>query len=114
MMTDKAKRLVSALRARCAEQADCNTCPINEYCFHDGMRTMRNEAADLIESLAAELEQVKRERDAAVEDLKLWFCFSCKNQLTPFCQECSCNRVRLIKGYLSGRNHYEWRGVKED
>lgn len=62
-MIDEAKRLVAALRARCAEQADCNACPIYEYCIHDGMHTMHNKAADLIESLAAELEQVKQERD---------------------------------------------------
>lgn len=58
--------------------------------------------------------KMQRERDAAVEDLKLWYCFSCNNQSTPHCQECSRNRVRLAKGYLSGRDHYEWRGVKED
>lgn len=62
--------------------------------------------------LEHELEQVTRERDAAVKDLKLWYCFSCNNRSTPYCQECARNRVRLAKGYLAGRDHYEWRGVE--
>lgn len=79
-----------------------------------GCRRVLARVSPIIEPLSAELEQVKRERDAAVEDLKLWHCFSCNNKSTPYCQECSRNRVRLIKGYMSGRDHYEWRGVKEE
>ena len=62
-MTDKLIALVEALRARCSEQADCNECPKRDYCQYDGIHAMCNKAADLIESLAAELEQVKQERD---------------------------------------------------
>ena len=42
---------------------------------------MRNlEAADLIESLSAELEQVKREREAAIEELRRTLdCSICKH-----------------------------------
>lgn len=94
----------------------CASCIFNNYvgeCTSTDDCLLRK-AADLIESLSEELEQVKRERDAAVNDLKLWHCFSCNNKSTPYCQECSRNRVRLIKGYMSGRDHYEWCGVKEE
>lgn len=82
-------------------------------------------AADLIESLAAELEQVKqerdglnillgqaqsmletrtRERDAAVEDLrtKAYYCETCAHY-TPgyFCSGCR------------NKSNWQWRGAKE-
>ena len=63
-----------------------------------------DEAADLIESLAAELEQVKRERDAAVEDLrtKAYYCETCAHY-TPgyFCSGCR------------NKSNWQWRGAKE-
>lgn len=62
-MTDDAKRLINAIRAVCAEQGDCDNCPKRDYCYYGGDYALRNNAADLIESLAAELEQVKQERD---------------------------------------------------
>lgn len=107
-MNKEARRIVEALRFK--EDFECIECPIpagncEENCLLDV-------AADLIESLSAQLDQVTRERDAAVKDLKLWYCFSCNNKSTPYCQECTRNRVRLVKGYLSGRNHYEWRGAE--
>jgi hypothetical protein len=76
-----------------------------------------NACADLIESLTAELEQAKRERDAAVKDLHMWGCFSCKHAgyaHSEICASCVYNRNRIAKGYVSGKNRYEWRGVKED
>lgn len=79
---------------------------------NDRLRT----AALFLESLAAELEQVKRERDAAVKDLHLWGCFSCKHAgyaHSEICASCVYNRNRIAKGYVSGKNRYEWRGVSE-
>lgn len=60
-MTDEAKRIVEALRFE--EDFECIDCPIpkgncKENCLFD-------DAADLIESLSAQLDQVTRERDAA-------------------------------------------------
>lgn len=50
-----------------------------------------NETADFIENLAAELEKVKRERDAAVRDI-LHGCDACKHKgaclSDDFCEEC--------------------------
>lgn len=68
--------------------------------------------ADLISKLEAELEQVKRERDAAVKDLNAlrkktgWKCDCCHyndNYDRDVC--CGCD-------YNNG-NNWKWRGVKE-
>lgn len=66
--------------------------------------TMMHKAADQIESLSAELEQVKRERDAAVETMaENPRCETCKHY-TPgyFCLGCK-------RG-----DKWQWRGVKEE
>ena len=78
--------------------------------YYTGIHTARNPMMDKIK-------QLERERDTAVENLKLWNCFSCKNagySHSEICASCVYNRVRLAKGYISGRNRYEWRGVKMD
>lgn len=110
-MTEKTMRLIKAMRTRCAEQSDCNNCPKYDYCRIDGDQVMRNEAADLIESLAAELEQVTRERDVAVERLA---------EFAP-CSECAHHRNNdgNCSGELYCKSHntgftWQWRGVKED
>lgn len=113
-MTDEAKRLIKAMRTRCAEQSDCNNCPKWDYCIVDGDHVMRNKAADLIESLAAELEQVKRERDAAIEDLETM------GEYRPYCDVClykdsdATNEPcrSCCEGYLV--SNWQWRGVKGD
>ena len=72
------------------------------------------EAADLLESLSNELEQVKRERDAAVEDMELM------GEYRPYCQVCAhvnsdskqepC--FSCCEGYMI--NNWQWRGAKEE
>lgn len=69
------------------------------------------------DQLKARLEHVEYERDAAVRALTLWNCFSCKHAgyaHSEVCASCIYNRNRIAKGYVSGKNRYEWRGVKED
>lgn len=135
-MIDEAKKFVEALRAKCSEQGDCNSCAKSDYCYYGGDYAMRNEAADLIESLAAELEQVKqerdglsimltqaqtmletrtRERDAAVEGLR-GICYACKNDTpgklyreSPVCLACMHN---MDDEDLD--DNWQWRGVKEE
>ena len=132
-MTDKAEWFSNVLKdAQALREVIVDDC----IDFPRVVHSMCHKAADLIVQLATELEQVtqecdglnimltsatsaaetyKRERDAAVEDLKLWNCFSCKNagySHSEICASCVYNRVRLAKGYVSGRNRYEWRGVK--
>lgn len=110
-MTEEVKRLVKALRVRCAEQSNCNDCPKLSYCRFDGDSAMRNEAADLIESLSAELEKVKRERDAAVEDMERGrICCTCKHEKSNINEE-PCNTcTRSVVGTWP---NWQWRGVKE-
>lgn len=66
------------------------------------------ETAEFIENLAAELEAVKRERDAAVEMLRTspHCCESCKHKPG---YGYSCTSVAKMDGSC-----YEWRGVQED
>lgn len=78
--------------------------------YYTGIHTARDPMADKVK-------QLERERDAAVKDLSLWGCFSCKHAgyaHSEVCASCIYNRNRIAKGYVSGKNRYEWRGVKED
>lgn len=134
MMTNEVKLIVNTLR-ECAVATPCSKCVVfceNDECFFTA-------TAKVIESLAAELEQVKqerdglsimltgatsaaetykRERDAAVQVVKkLGDCKYCKHD--SLCQErfpvCgSCEKdcpCNTCNGEL--RNNWQWRGVKE-
>ena len=117
-MTDEAKRCVESCREW--YQAFSNKGKGNEPSVKELLTT-----ADLIESLAAELEQVKRERDAAVEDIRkaAWCCCHvCKHYYQPDPN----TRIHSCKKYGDFDKHdfiaddgsifcgaFEWRGVKE-
>lgn len=93
-MRDDVKELLDILR----DESNCN---VLDYV---------DEAADLIESLAAELEQVKRERDAAVADLKD-YCYTGK----VMCHYCKfLGNGRFCENECGDGECFEWRGVKED
>lgn len=125
IVINEAKKFVEALRVKCSEQGDCNSCAKSDYCYYGGDYAMRNEAADLIESLAAELEQVKqerdglnimlgqaqsmletrtRERDAAVEDLNM--CCPCE----VCARSCQYDKVNPYDECAD----FMWRGTKEE
>ena len=110
-MTEEAKRAVEHLRGN-AEFQWCSDCYVGDGCgdaYHSNCHFLR--IADLIESLSAELEQVKRERDAAVEDLK-GLCDVCAHRVTcdgPWCGDCD-----EFNGCTSPCNNWQWRGVKEE
>ena len=76
---------------------------------------MCHEAADALERLQAENDRLKRERDAAVSDLKKWsVCATCKHY-SPYGKKSNC---KVKDAYLSGGNwagcsKWEWRGPKE-
>ena len=69
------------------------------------------EAADAISKLQSELEQVKRERDAAIADIP-HKCWSCANGLyTEIGFDCDQAHYKSgVKNCLS----WKWRGAKED
>lgn len=73
-MTDEVKRIVTALKCCPNSHFKCEQCPV----YNPGT-SCQNElnAAYLIESLSTELEQVKRERDAAIKDIER-ACITCK------------------------------------
>ena len=101
-MTEEAKRAVEHLREN-AEFQWCSDCYVGDGCGdHSNCHFLR--IANLIESMYAELEQVKRERDAAVETMaENPRCETCKHY-TPgyFCLGCR-------RG-----DKWQWRGVKND
>ena len=69
---------------------------------------------NMIESLAAELERVKLERDAAVEDLETM------GEARPYCGLCAHEKVGIDEapcgtcreGYIE--NNWQWRGVQKE
>lgn len=119
-MTDEAKLIVNILRA-CAVETQCSKCVVfcgNEECLFTA-------AAKIIESLAAELEQVEqerdglnillgqaqsmletrtRERDAAVQDLNM----SCPCEVCA--RSCQYDKVNPYDECAD----FMWRGVKEE
>ena len=91
-MTGEQKQIVAELRKRGTSNGAAG--------IHLGIC---DEAADLIERMAAELEQVKRERDAMVRDLDIYGgCNVCKYRphIDDACEQCT-----------RGTPKWEWRGV---
>lgn len=125
-MTEKIRKIVAALRSECTDRATCAECPAYEYCHGEGGISLDDAAADLIEELSEalkgahavcetarqELEKVKRERDAAVRDLRevienadgVPFCTYCKHQEDDGQCHHPCNSY-------AGESGWEWRGL---
>lgn len=72
----------------------------------------------MIESLSAELEQVKRERDAAVEELKEYLtCHGCVYDVFckkdyPMCDGCALEKCPCYS--CTGLSNWQWRGLQEE
>ena len=142
-MTDEAKRTVGVLRYCEESGARCGGCPSGTD--ENGVPNCHSQAhiADLIESLSAELEQVKQERDrlnillgqaqsmletrtherdAAVEDLKQADvdCMKCKFSLsTAPCHEsdfncAECKVANCVCKDCTDNSNWEWRGIQEE
>lgn len=135
-MNEEAKQIVAALRTSCEENGSCPDCPINYWCQAKNGVRLEDDAADIIESLIAQLEQVEmerdglnillaqaqamletrtKERDAAVDDLKE----ELRNQsVILLCENC---RRKPEGDYIhndcmdcvNGCN-WQWRGVQEE
>lgn len=115
-MTDQQKRIVQDMR----EWYEA----FRRY-GKDGERSVKAflEAADLIEHLSSvaekssakaalcekvmeDYDKMRRERDAAVDDIELGVCCeTCKHDEGVFCVECA---------RVASRGNWEWRGVKSD
>ncbi len=86
----------------------CERCLIR----HDPLidcNSLRRQAADLIESLEAELEQAKRERNAAIKNANS--CRACKHA-KPWkvnSSLVSCDKLNINK-IATGCPYFEWRG----
>lgn len=135
-MIEQAREAVNALRMLedCKKNhTACDDCP--QYYFGGKIAChpieyVYGRLADLIESLAAELEQVtqerdglsiiltaaqsaaetyKRERDALEEDFARVAKGLDIEDLPYACEFC----MRDVPGYVCGKCHFQWRGVKE-
>ena len=125
-MTDEAKLIIAGLRY-CTTHDLCDGCPAKSICIdtdtmidtHAGeMIEMQEQALDRLDKLykdtLAELEQVKRERDAAVKDIPR-ACGYCKHAVSTglpilVCHNTKCDNISN-GGWNTG---WEWRGPKEE
>ena len=82
-----------------------------EAYFNDRYNGLYHQAADTITQLRAELEQVKRERDAAV-DCCSGYCASCL--FVKDCAKHDMNDAAPTRWYYGDCEDWEWRGWKED
>lgn len=86
------------------------------YVYEEPEDILLNEAAEMLQDLAAELEQVKRERDAALTDLwNMCSCKKCKHIGSSATDDSKCGDcwLRTVPGHpeLSHRTNWEWRGL---
>lgn len=96
-MTEDVRGFIQKLRQKAC--ADC-VFYVNDWCRHLKKDShcednTEHEAADMIEQLTAELEQVKRERDAAVNDIPK-DCGNCRknfsNRTHQQCEKWPCGK----------------------
>ena len=87
-----------------------------EAYYNSEYNGLYNQAADTLEKLQAEnekllaeLERVKRERDAAIKDIWVSKWTSCK-----YGKDCTFTSTRTGFPDCAGCGDWEWRGVKED
>jgi len=64
--------------------------------------------------IAEYLYYLELERDAAVNYLQEWSCFSCsRRNKREFCDVCSRNRVKIARGCPLNQDMYKWRTPQE-
>lgn len=127
-MTDEAKRCVEWMNAYIKTES-CHKVHMNDMVFGDygedwmWLDDICKQAADLIESLSAELEQVKAERDTAVKQLKEvdaegLYCSHCKHDALcegPILLGCgSCERESCPCHTCEDSSNWQWCGVQEN
>ena len=99
-MTNEAKQIVQALHEQGCHRCIYKNIPCMQITTGAYCGAMSHEAARLIESLYAELEQVERERDAAVQDLNA--CCPCE----VCTRSCTYDKVNAYDECAD----FQWRG----
>lgn len=79
-----------------------------EAYYNSEYNGLYNQAADALKKLRAELEQVKRERDAAVEGLRV-----CSIENNMECQYCLYRTARSFCWNCTDGSNWKFRGQKE-
>ena len=134
-MTEEAKLIVAALRTSCEGSGSCPDCPVNYWCYAKNGDRLEDDAADIIESLSAQLEQVEKERDglnimlsqaqamletrtkeldAAVADMQktpITLCEACARYHTGY--PCSGGKFIDKINITIACTMFKWRGVQE-
>ena len=118
-MTEEANTCIEILRkAAQFGLIDCQCCPAYPMC-PTGTVGWNNEcmfdtAANIIESLSTQLEQVTRERDAAIADIKelcmkhsYSMCHYCKYYSDDECEHTDCLTYNSMDAW-------QWRGCKDE
>ena len=120
-MTEEVRKCVEVLRYCEESGACCGGCPSGKN--EQGIPNCYSQShiADLIESLSAQLEQVTREQDAAVEDIQkatIYLCQVCKKyhpaqkDVHPhYCEELGSHPDY---GGAIACSMFEWRGIQEE
>ena len=91
-----------------------------EFCACEFRCKIEADALTYIQQLESRLAQVEKERDAAVEAVEMYPCFTCKNISSTYCKDCLRNRsLALDRAGEFLPDNYEWRGfcaenTKED
>lgn len=113
-MTDEAKQVEIEQAIEYLREDACTSCIFNSFIGEctSVSDCYARKVADLIESLSAELEQVKRERDAAVEDLRGMCCLCTHFNDNNFCFECM-HFCPFDDEYFH-KDHWQWRGPQEE
>lgn len=112
------KKKIQILRACSRKKGErCSSCPAFGQGSRNCMKNTMKDAADALEKLQAELEQVKAERDAAVKDMEalMWFsgegCHICANEVIvhkePYVRS-ECSREKGADCCP------KWRGLKQE
>lgn len=107
-MTEDVKRLANYLRDHTCDNCR-NWSSIENKCFYQHP-CLKKKVSNAVLSVVAELEQVKRERDAAVEDLLYAgslngeFCSICR-----YSEHESCEKRKFQHEHC-----WQWRGVQEN
>ena len=95
------EKLIERLRNNNIEN-NCHDCALGYYAFEAAATLSTLQAEN--KKLRAELEKLKRERDAAIRDLRyLGDCVTCKYNKAP------CPREDI-----GHKSCFQWRGQKED
>jgi hypothetical protein len=112
-MDMEVKELVKALKNLQVQTGSlvCLGCGHEHGCGMHGCAILRD-SANLLESMQEELDRVKAERDAAVEDLKKAIFDDCTNSCTFCAHQNPKLEAPYCLAYFCENDEWQWRGLE--